>query len=259
MTDEPQEAGPQDVQKTKPQLVDGQNLASRLTEGPVFVVIKGESMDQIVGDVQERLETEAKAMGLWLHRTVLCRLASAALAPEDCAVGDEEGHCRHWEDGEEPCCRCGAPAMPEDTQIEAGMKEGPALGPLLSDPRRDRTEAAHSAAAWSGREFVESARPMLPTTEAEMDAMVEAARDQLDHCYAFIHHGPGHQSKTRCRMREPHTVHVALYGDNTYAEWTDGSYIRQLESGGYEIPAWVDKGTAMTGFFDEPPRGDDGE
>jgi hypothetical protein len=54
-----------------------------------------------------------------------------------------------------------------------------------------------------------------------------------DPCTSTLHHGPGHQSTTRCQKRGPHAVHAARYGSgDDYIEW----YGRN----------------AVTGFFDEP-------
>lgn len=59
-------------------------------------------------------------------------------------------------------------------------------------------------------------------------------------CTAVLWHGPGHQSKTLCQVRGPHEVHVAVYGSlRQEAHWRDEE--------------------AMTGFFDEPPQGEDDE
>lgn len=53
-----------------------------------------------------------------------------------------------------------------------------------------------------------------------------------DRCFAKLHHGPGHQSTTRCRVRGDHKYHSAeVKGDRVYWEDFDGS----------------------TGFFDELP------
>jgi len=60
---------------------------------------------------------------------------------------------------------------------------------------------------------------------------------QVEHkpCEAFIWHGPGHQSKTRCQEKGVHDIHSAVYGSmRQYAEWR-----------GHE---------AHTGFFNEPPE-----
>lgn len=54
-------------------------------------------------------------------------------------------------------------------------------------------------------------------------------------CLAHIHHGPGHQSHTHCRIKGEHEVHEAVYGSmRQFAEWT-----------GDEV---------FSGFFDEPPE-----
>ncbi len=54
-------------------------------------------------------------------------------------------------------------------------------------------------------------------------------------CNAKIHHGPGHQSITRCKLtNRGHKIHEAVYGSfDQYAQW---------------------KGLkAFSGYFDEPP------
>lgn len=55
-------------------------------------------------------------------------------------------------------------------------------------------------------------------------------------CPAVLYHGPGHQSKTRCRRGNVvHKVHEAVYGSrNQFAEWAGPE--------------------ATTGYFDEPPE-----
>lgn len=55
-------------------------------------------------------------------------------------------------------------------------------------------------------------------------------------CQAYICHGPGHQSKTRCTTRRPHAVHYTEI-DGDYATWVGDE--------------------AMTGFFDDPPKVDE--
>jgi hypothetical protein len=57
-------------------------------------------------------------------------------------------------------------------------------------------------------------------------------------CNAMIFHGPGHQSKTKCRLRGPHNVHETYYGRHEqFARWRG------------------DK--VFSGFFDEPPEFDE--
>lgn len=116
-------------------VVRSDELASTINAGgPVFLVIKGETVNEITGQATDRLADEAQRLGIRLHYTAACRMAYAALSPLECARGDADGHCVHWEDGEQPCCRCGAPPLPEDVQVEQGMKEGPLLGPLINHP-----------------------------------------------------------------------------------------------------------------------------
>jgi hypothetical protein len=103
-------------------------------QGPVFLVMKGETVHEITGQAADRLQDEALRIGIRLHYTAACRMAHAALSPLECARGGVDGHCVHWDDGELPCCRCGAPPLPEDTMVEQGMKEGPFLGPLVHEP-----------------------------------------------------------------------------------------------------------------------------
>ena len=53
-------------------------------------------------------------------------------------------------------------------------------------------------------------------------------------CEAKIWHGPGHQSSTTCRLRGPHDIHEAIYGEfNQVGYWTTNE--------------------VYTGVFDEPP------
>jgi hypothetical protein len=75
-------------------------------------------------------------------------------------------------------------------------------------------------------------------------------------CTAFICHGPGHQSKTYCRVDGPHEIHEAVYGSySTFAQWRDGSYTDQLRADGINFsPEQYPENMAMSGFFDEPPE-----
>lgn len=57
-------------------------------------------------------------------------------------------------------------------------------------------------------------------------------------CDAVLHHGPGHQSTTKCERVGKHEVHMCLYGR-------------------YERVALWTGDEACTGFFDEPPRLED--
>jgi hypothetical protein len=65
------------------------------------------------------------------------------------------------------------------------------------------------------------------------DRAEEMWREQQAPCEAVLHHGPGHQSRARCRLKGPHDVHETVYDGSTVAEWRGES--------------------ATTGFFDEPP------
>jgi hypothetical protein len=61
---------------------------------------------------------------------------------------------------------------------------------------------------------------------------------ELPKCEATFFHGPGHQSRRKCRLRGPHTVHEVRYGHyNQLARWTGD--------------------TAFSGAFDEPPEFDE--
>lgn len=58
-------------------------------------------------------------------------------------------------------------------------------------------------------------------------------------CPYAVFHGPGHQSRTRCRIRGPHEVHEAIYGEfNQYATWRGES-------------------DSSSGVFDEAPEADE--
>lgn len=57
---------------------------------------------------------------------------------------------------------------------------------------------------------------------------------EFKQCDAVIFHGPGHQSRTKCRLVGPHDIHEARYGaHDQLARWKDDE--------------------VSSGFFDEPP------
>ncbi len=51
-------------------------------------------------------------------------------------------------------------------------------------------------------------------------------------CLATLHHGPGHQSKTLCRITGVHEIHEAVVGDRS---------------------AWWKGDEVSSGYFDEFP------
>jgi len=53
-------------------------------------------------------------------------------------------------------------------------------------------------------------------------------------CTAILHHGPGHQSQTKCDVVGKHDVHHCHYGC-------------------YREEAYWKEQDCCTGFFDEPP------
>lgn len=55
-------------------------------------------------------------------------------------------------------------------------------------------------------------------------------------CNATLHHGPGHQSRTRCTLSGPHTVHECTY-------WSEY---------GESVARWRGDNVS-TGYFNEPP------
>lgn len=75
-------------------------------------------------------------------------------------------------------------------------------------------------------------------------------------CSARLYHGPGHQSRTSCRLLGEHEVHEAVYGgDQQVARWRDGSYTDLLREKSIDFdPGSYPEDMAMTGFFDEPPE-----
>lgn len=75
----------------------------------------------------------------------------------------------------------------------------------------------------------------LRTRAEAATALVERVKDD-PRCTAIIRHGPGHQSKTRCRVQGEHDEHEAVYMGQ-FATWRGDE--------------------AMTGFFDEPPDQED--
>jgi hypothetical protein len=74
-------------------------------------------------------------------------------------------------------------------------------------------------------------------------------------CDAFLYHGPGHQSKSRCEVVGPHDVHRTHYSWGQLAEWRDGSYTNKLREQNIDFdPTSYPENMAMTGFFNEPPE-----
>lgn len=68
-------------------------------------------------------------------------------------------------------------------------------------------------------------------------------------CKAVIHHGPGHQSRTHCRVKGPHEVHEAVYGSHRqFATWRTPAVPAQSTVGPMDV---------FSGFFDEPPEYDE--
>jgi hypothetical protein len=64
---------------------------------------------------------------------------------------------------------------------------------------------------------------------------------QLEPCSAEIHHGPGHQSTTKCGKVGPHEVHGAeIMGEMAYWRTEEGK-------------------ESFTGYFDESPLNEEGE
>lgn len=96
--------------------------------------------------------------------------------------------------------------------------------------------------------------------DQKIERLVRAvAQDEGEPCEAFLYHGPGHQSKTRCELIGPHDVHRAIYGSmRQEATWRDGEYTDGLREKGIEFdPESYPENMGMTGFFDEPPQDDD--
>lgn len=95
-----------------------------------------------------------------------------------------------------------------------------ALGPRVSRRRieahaklkHEDTPAGCADAAWKIWERLSGLR------REDVARIRESARPEP--CSALIRHGPGHQSKTRCRLTGPHAVHEAVYGSMMqFARW----------------------------------------
>jgi hypothetical protein len=79
-------------------------------------------------------------------------------------------------------------------------------------------------------------------------------RSSDDRCDAVLYHGPGHQSRARCRVEGPHEIHEAVYL-GTVGQWRTGQYNDKLRAKGIEFnPASYREQDGMTGFFNEPPQ-----
>ncbi|MHA2312802.1 MAG: hypothetical protein ACXADF_15020 [Candidatus Thorarchaeota archaeon] len=66
-------------------------------------------------------------------------------------------------------------------------------------------------------------------------SVVQEVTKEQEPCEAFIRHGPGHQSKTKCYLTGIHFVHEARYGSHD------------------QLARWTSDETS-SGFFDEPPE-----
>jgi len=62
--------------------------------------------------------------------------------------------------------------------------------------------------------------------------------DVNQRCDAVLYHGPGHQSKAICEKTGAHSIHFARYGR-------------------YETHCFWKNKEESTGFFDDPPDGQD--
>lgn len=96
--------------------------------------------------------------------------------------------------------------------------------------------------------------------EDVLERIVQAQRNypKPEPCTAILWHGPGHQSQSRCEITGPHEVHETHYGPGDLARWRTGDYTGRLREQGIDFdPESYPEDMGMTGFFDEPPRGDD--
>jgi hypothetical protein len=109
--------------------------------------------------------------------------------------------------------------------------------------------------------------PTLPNGETDWPAFARHLQALREPCTAVIHHGPGHQSKTTCEHKGPHTEHGAwLGGEHTgYYEWTsdhasadyDGEsrpVVLCPDCGVLRDPAKVEAGELCTGYKCERER-----
>lgn len=92
---------------------------------------------------------------------------------------------------------------------------------------------------------------------------MSADSQQAIRCTAKLYHGNGHQSSTACHVEGPHEIHEANYwhansGYEMVARWRDGEYTGSLRTKGIDFdPESYPENLGMTGFFDEPPQGDE--
>lgn len=80
---------------------------------------------------------------------------------------------------------------------------------------------------------------MIGRSLTEHAQNILSALEMIKPCQATLYHGPGHQSRTKCKKKGPHELHWTTYG----------SYRQEAQ--------WVGN-EKCTGFGDEPPDFPDG-
>lgn len=129
---------------------------------------------------------------------------------------------REWEDWAE---KRRAALAEHNRAVRAEERERIRLELLVEAERLDEFRLGAGAAAL--RDFarrLETARPEAPLDHSDLPG----------ECPAILWHGPGHQSRARCRLRGPHAIHETVYGSaRQFARWEG------------------DK--AFSGVFNEPP------
>lgn len=96
-----------------------------------------------------------------------------------------------------------------------------------------------------------------PATVTMIGGTLDARPNATEPCPAKIHHGPGHQSRTECKLTGEHDVHEAHVGGRVL-RWRTGDYTNSLRAEGIEFDSRsYPESMGMTGFFDESPLEED--
>ena len=99
-----------------------------------------------------------------------------------------------------------------------------------NDDRKELQELKDKATQAIGESHSKSSL-LLALSKLVADSLPKP--EALVPCHAVIHHGPGHQSTTHCRLTGKHNMHEAYYGSHEqFARWKG----KQVFSGCFDEP-----------------------
>lgn len=104
---------------------------------------------------------------------------------------------------------------------------------------REHVERLNFAAGWHVARVLPNTDTIVIGTVAarHLEERLRELYERRGECLALIHHGPGHQSSSRCELKGDHDVH-------------------QVAMRGREVMRWRGD-EESTGFFDESPEEDE--